>query len=1068
MKNCRESKNPGLKKVWKTTCVLTLFLTGMAWFACVMNVVAGETSNPAAIKQQQVRVTGKVTDQNRNPLPGVTILVKGTTRGTVTGADGAFSLSIPENKETLQFSFIGMQTQEVAIRGRSAFTVVMQQETIGLEEVVAVGYGTKRRADISGSVSVVEVDKLNAAVATSAAEALQGFASGVVVQTTGLPGGTNKIQIRGVTNFGNTYPLVIVDGIEQSLDHINANDIESIQVLKDAGSASIYGVRGANGVILVTTKKGKIGAPVLTYEGYYGVQHTLQGNPFDLLNSEDFMKVYNIGFPNNQLFARGMPDYMYRGPGGAGVAFEGDPAVDPGLYYLEIPNRGKNYLIQKVNKEGTDWFHELFKNAPMMEHNLSASGGTNKSKLYMALSYVDQKGTLIETWLKRYTFRVKTEFDLGKNIKIGENANFYYIDQSGLDINEKFGGIAEVYKQYPITPVKDIMGNWGGTFAGIDLGSAQNPVATQTRGNEKDLSHSWRTLGNIYLEYDFLKNFKARTSAGFSIHHSYNQDYSETQVENVQSNTNNNKLGLTSNYNTMMTFTNTLNYIKKFGRHEVEALLGTEAIRDYGRDLGGSREKFTFSDFNFLILNAGTEQILNSSSISEERLYSLFSRLDYNYMKKYIFSATLRRDGSSKFGIDKRYGIFPSFSLAWRMSDENFMKNLSMIDDLKLRGSYGVLGNKSNVSAINQYSLYHNPNNVSWYNITGEINVLTEGWALSRIGNPSTGWEENIVSNLGFDMIAFDNTIDFSLEYYKKKIQGLLFTEPLPAVVSQGFSTPTVNIGNIENSGIDISFIYRGTIKTSFKYSIGTNITSYNNKIVELPDPGYFGSGYTRNEEGHPIGSFYGYKVLGLFNSQEEVDSAPLQNFAAPGRFKFQDTDGDKEITPNDRVFLGDPNPKFTYGLNISLSYKNFSLLTNFYGVDNIDIYNNTRFYLNFFSYYPGQKSNVLLNAWTPENTDTTVPKIEATQNFSTTSYSSYFVEDGSYLRCKLLMLTYTLNPAILQKVGLSKLSLYSKVTNLFTITNYTGLDPELPSGHDWGNYPNSEKKLIFGITMTF
>lgn len=366
MKNCRESKNPRLKKVWKSTFVLTLFLTCLTCLAGVKNVYAGAADNPATVSQQQVRVTGKVTDQSMTPLPGVTVLVKGTSLGTVTDAGGAFSLSIPVNSEILQFSFIGMQSQEVSVKGKTAINVVMQQETVGLEEVVAVGYGTKKRADITGSISVVNSESFKSVKSFSAAQAIQGMAAGVNVTQSGVPGSAGKIFVRGVTSFGNTDPLVIVDGIQQSLNYINANEIESVQVLKDAGSAAIYGVRGANGVILVTTKKGKAGVPVLSYEASYGMQFPLRGNVWNVLNSEDYMNIYNIAYPSNTRFTKGLPDYMFRGPSGAGVAFEGDPEVDPSKYFYESPNKGKNYIIQKVNKDGTDWFHELFKSAPTM------------------------------------------------------------------------------------------------------------------------------------------------------------------------------------------------------------------------------------------------------------------------------------------------------------------------------------------------------------------------------------------------------------------------------------------------------------------------------------------------------------------------------------------------------------------------------------------------------------------------------------------------------------------------------------------------------------------------------
>ncbi len=1083
MKNYRESKNPRLKKVWKSKCVLTVLLIVMTWFTGVMGVVAGETDNPAALNQQQVRVTGKVTDQNRNPLPGVTVLVKGTSTGTVTDADGAFSLSIPENTETLQFSFIGMQTQEVPVRGRSTITVIMQQETIGLEEVVAIGYGTKKRADITGSISVVNNENFKAVKSFSAAQAIQGMASGVNVTQSGVPGSAGKIFIRGVTSFGNTDPLVIVDGIPQSLNYISANEIESVQVLKDAGSASIYGVRGANGVILVTTKKGKVGVPVLSYEASYGIQFPLSGNVWNVLNSEDYMNIYNIAYPSNTRFTKGLPDYMFRGPSGAGVAFEGDPEVDPSRYFYESPNKGKNYIIQKVNKEGTDWFHELFKSAPTMQHTLSASGGTESSKYLFSLSFIDQQGTLIQTRNKRYSARVNTEYSIGKNIRIGENASIIHRKLQGFSENTQFGGIVETLKQQPIVPVRDIGGNWGGTFGGPELGDGQNPVAQQYRNREKDIPLTWWIIGNAYAEIDFLKGFTARTSIGYNISNSYLQDYTGTQVENVQANTNLNSLEVSAGYSSSMTFTNTLNYRKAIGEHKLEVLFGSEAIRSVSRDVSGSSSNFFSDDFNYLDLDNGTEAIDNSSSVGEETLFSVFGRLDYAFKNKYLASFTLRRDGSSKFGPDSRYGVFPSFSAAWRLSEEAFMKNVSWINDLKIRGSYGVLGSKNNVSSSNAFNLFGSSVTGSYYDITGTGTSEVEGFYTSRIGNSRAGWEENIVTNFGFDATLFENKLDFSVEYYKKSIKGLLFTEQLPAVIISGTTAPTVNIGDIQNTGIDGTITYRGKINRDFEYSVGLNLTHYKNECVDIPDPGYFTDGSiqgvgisVRNEEGHPVSSFYGYKIIGLFKDDDEVASAPTQTAAAPGRFRYADIDGDSTITTNDRIHLGDPNPDITCGLNLGLKYKRFDFSAFFYASVGNDIANFNKLYLDFMSFYPTtNKSNNLLNAWRPDNLNTTIPKIETTGNFSTsTTMNSYYIEDGSFLKLKSLQLGYTFDPALLQKVHISKLRAYTQLANVFNLTKYSGLDPELVGGDasafgmDLGSYPNNEFNIIFGISVTF
>lgn len=1032
--------------------------------------------------QNLVPVKGNVrSGDDGSSLPGVTVVVKGSNTGSVTDFDGNYAIQVPADG-TLIFSFIGYGTKEVHVNSSSVIDLELFADAALLDEFVVTGYSSQQRKNITGSVAVVDTDNLKRVPAGSAQEALQGMASGVNVIKSGVPGAGGKITIRGMTSFGNTDPLVIVDGIEQNLNNISAQEIESIQVLKDAGSASIYGVRGANGVILVTTKKGKSGTPSISYDATYGMIHPLPGNPFNLLNSEEYMDVYNQAFPNNDRFMNGMPDFMYRGPSGAGVAFAGDPAVDPSNYFYASPNRGQNYLIQEVNKEGTDWFHALFKKAPSTEHNLSVSGGTDKSKYLFSLGYMHQEGTLIETYVKRYSARVNTEFQLGNHIKIGENLNIIYRQNPGFGENSDFGGIVEAIKMQPIVPLKDIMGNWGGTFGGPGLGDGNNPIAVQSRNRKNDVLNEWHIIGNAYAEVEFLENFTARTSIGYNISNFYNQDFNTTQVENVQGNNSENSLSINSSYDSRMTFTNILSYMNVFGNHSIEVLAGSEAIEYTGRGLNASRQRYFSEDFNFLILGNGTDAIANSSSINGSNLFSLFGRLDYIYDEKYLLGATLRRDGSSVFGPEQRYGVFPSISLGWRVSEESFMQNMIWLSDLKLKGSYGVLGSQNNISAVNAFSLYGSGMTSTYYDITGSSNSIVQGFATNRIGNLATGWEENVVSNVGFDVSVL-NALEVSVEYYKKRINGLLFTEPLPAVVIGGASAPSVNIGDIQNTGIDASLTYRGKIDNDFNYSIGANIANYKNEVVNIPDPGYFFSGshqalgsMVRNEEGHPVSSFYGYNVIGLFNSQAEVDAAPTQTGAAPGRFKYQDLDGDGEITPDDRTHLGDPNPDFTYGINLNLTYKNFDLSAFLYGSQGNDIFNLTKTYTHFMAYYPTTNlSKDLLNAWTPENQNTHIPIVEAQGSFSSTmAPNSFYVEDGSFLKFRSLMLGYTVSASVLERIRLSRLRIFAQAENLFTLTKYSGLDPEIIGGStsalglDRGSYPNNEMGLIFGLSASF
>lgn len=1025
----------------------------------------------------QITVRGTVTSEIGD-LPGVNIVQKGTTNGTTTDGDGKYSLVVPEGDAVLVFSFIGYATQEVAVNGRSVIDVTLVEDVRSLEEVIVTGYSSERKKDITGSVSVVDMKGLKAFPAGSALQALQGQASGVNVISSGAPGGRSLVFIRGVTSFGNNRPLILVDGIQTEIDNVMAEDIESMQVLKDAGASAIYGVRGANGVIVITTKKGKTGQPVFSYNSYVGVQLPLPGNPFNLLNGEDYARLTKIANPSTQLFANGLPpDYLYRGPGVSGIASDGDPAVDPSKYNLDPVNPANNYLIQKANKSGTNWFQEVFDPAPITSHNITTSGGSDKAKYMVSLIYFNQQGTLLDTHIKRYSARVNTEFKLGKNIRIGENVYMFNRQNMGYANLLENQAIQGVIRMNPIIPVYDIKGNFGGTFGGPELGDADNPVAQQTR-TSNNRNNSWDVVGNVYAEVDFLKNFTVRTSFGGNINNNYNVSFAFSPYNNAVGSANPNSLSESSGHNSNIMWTNTIDYNNSFGKHNIKILAGSEAIQNNGRTVGGGRTRFYSTDFDYLLLGNGAGIITNFSSAYKNTLFSYYGRLDYSFNDRYLLSATIRRDGSSVFGPESRYGVFPSVSLGWRLTEENFMSGITWLNDLKLRTSYGVLGSQNNVNPFNAFTLFGGNFATAFYDIRGTSNSVVQGLHQTRIGNPSTGWEENIMTNIGLDATLF-NKLDFNIEYYQKSIKGLLFPQPVPATVGI-VAPPVVNIGDIRNAGFDIAVNYRGSFGKNASFNIGTNITTYRNEVMDIPGPGYFDTGFSRignlvrNQEGHPVSSFFGYDVVGLFQSNEDVAKSPGQDGAQPGRFKYRDANNDGVITPDDRILFGDPNPDFTYGLNLGLNYGNFDLSTIFYGSQGNQILNNVRWWTDFYSTFTGAKSNVLLNAWTPENTNTNIPKIEAASSLSNSgTNNSYYMEDGSYLRLRSIIIGYTLNPASLRKFGISSLRLYVQAANLFTITNYSGLDPELGGsssvfGVDFGNYPNNEKNFLFGLNLNF
>lgn len=1035
---------------------------------------------PGAHAQQQQLISGTVTDSLGNPLQGVTVAIVDATAVTTTDKEGRYQLQVAPN-DVLSFSIIGFAKRLIPIGEQKVLNVTLLAADSELDEVVVTGYSAQRRRDITGSVSVVDIDALQSIPSGSAVQALQGQAAGVTIIGSGVPGGReNNVFIRGISSFGNTQPLVLVDGVEGNLNDINANDMESMQVLKDAGAAAIYGVRGANGVIFITTKKGKSGQLNVTYDAYYATQRPLSGNPFNLVNdSEDYAYLSQIAYPGSALFQNGLPDFLYRAPGGAsGAAMAGAPEVDPSRYNLDASNPINNYLIQAVNKEGTNWFQEVFKPAPMHEHNLSVSGGTDKANYLLSLNYFDQQGTLLETFHKRYAARINSQFKIKDGIRIGENLYAYENENPGF-LNQSEGStMSQIYRMMPIIPVYDIMGNFGGTFAGPDLGNSANPVATQSR-TVNNRNSALTLSGNVYAEVDFLKHFTARTSIGGSSTSNYNVLFYFNPYNNAEGYTGLNSLSETAGYNRNVIWTNTLNYQNRFGKHNLAVLAGTESNKYWGRNIEGGSSGFFSTDFEYLILGNGTSNIYNYSAADAYNLFSVFGRVDYSFDDKYLLAATMRRDGSSRFGTDNRYGLFPSFSVGWRLSQESFMQHIAWVNDLKIKASYGILGSQSNVSAENAFTLFGSSPRASYYDITGSNTSSAFGLYQTRIGNSGTGWEENIITNIGFDATILSNKVNIAFEYYKKSVNGLLFTLPLPATVGNA-AAPVVNIGDIQNKGFDIAVNYRGNISSNLSFNIGTNITTYKNLVVNIPDPGYFDvfaarNGYlVRNQVGQPVSSFFGYDVIGLFNSDEEVSQSPTQAGAAPGTFKYRDVNDDGIISADDRTFIGDPNPDFTYGLNLGLNYKGFDFSTILYGSQGNDVLNKTKWYTHFFSGFRGGISNDLLNAWTPESTNTTIPKIDAVGSFSTSNVpNSFYVEDGSFLKVRSLILGYTVSRTLLERYGVGKLRLYLQAANPFTITNYSGLDPELIGssegfGIDHGNYPNTQRSFLLGLNISF
>jgi TonB-linked SusC/RagA family outer membrane protein len=1043
----------------------------------------------------QTKVTGKVIGgDDKQPIPAATVKIKGTNVGIVTDVNGNFTLSAKVG-DVLVISYIGYQTKSVSVTGPSLGTITLDATNSTLNEVVVTGYQTQLKKDISGSVATVDVGAAKQLNVTSAENLLQGQAAGVTVVTSGAPGSAGQIFIRGISNLGNSSPLYVIDGAQVGdMSNLNPNDIESISILKDAGSTAIYGVKGGNGVIIITTKKGKAGKSQFSYDAYYGSTSPKSGNVFNLLDGSNYYALLSKVDPQNTLITSvpGIPTYGFQGPSVKGVGGASDPRAAASNYFLDPNNPGNDYLIQQFNNgAGTDWFHAIFKAAPTQQHSFTFSGANGKNNYLFSLAYTDQQGTLIDTYNKRYQARFNTNFNISDHFRVGESAQMYYLNNPNQFSNQNEGNALSMsYRMEPQIPVYDIKGNYGGTWDGpTQLGNATNPVADQD-ATKYDLGKSWNIEGNGYAELDFLKHFTVRSSIGGRV---YNYSYENTTITpywSGEGHSNQNGFGEGSGFGSQYNWTNTLSYKESFGKHNVAAFGGFEARNTYQRYINDSQTTFFSLDPAFVGINNGTGAILASSGIgAQETGLSYFGSVDYNYDNKYYLKGTIRRDGSSLFYPGQQYGTFPSASVAWRISQEDFMKGIAWLNDMKIRASYGESGYNGNVGAGNAYSSFStNPGNSS-YPITGSISTAQAGFYATQYGNTKTTWERDKTFNIGFDATLF-NHLDVNAEYYKRTSSDLLFTVNLPATVGTG-GFPAVNVGAVSNRGVDVAITYHDAVGSDFRYSVGLTVTSYKNNIdqlaTSLPTNGQRDGTLSLNQQGSPIGEFYGYKVIGYFSSAADVTNSPTQADAAPGRFKYADVNGDGKITDADRVNIGNPNPTATYGLNLTAAYKGFDALVILYGSYGNKDYNYIKYWTDFYSTLTGNKSNDLLfNSWSPSNLNPKTPVAEAVSTFSSDqTVNSWYVESGSFLKCRVAQIGYNFSGAALKTLGVAKLHVYIQGNNLFTITKYTGLDPELQAlpasasntgnnsngnglGTDIGSYPSNERRVVLGVNLTF
>jgi TonB-dependent starch-binding outer membrane protein SusC len=1045
---------------------------------------------------QSKKVTGKVTDTaNGEGIPGVSIAVKGTSKGAVSDANGAYSVDA-SGQDVLVFSFVGYTSQEAVVGSRSIVNIGLSTDVSTLEEVVVTGYAAQQKRDITGSVVVVDTKDMVKLAGSNFVDQLQGKVSGVQMSTSGDPGSSAFVRIRGIGTINNNEPLYVIDGVpvqnESNMNFLNPNDIESMQVLKDAASASIYGSRAANGVIVITTKKGKAGNSKLNIDVFTGMQQP--GSTPKMLNPSQFMEVQQklaagqgIPFTSSIYLKEGanyvLPDFAVRGLGGFK---SGAPEADPSKYYLNPDPTGAgaaDYLILKTNKIGTNWFNEVFNQAPMNSVQVSTSGGSEKGNFYVSGNVYDHQGIMIFNEYKRYQVRANSTFNIKKRIRVGENLNVAYQTTRGSQGNANEGSpLIGTYGMPQLVPVYDIKNNFASP-ANFNS-NVSNPVAQQAR-SVNNYGHGMRITGNIFAELDILPDLTFKTSYGMDYGSGPSQFYDTRRYEATEGNTNPNRLEKKYYLNRNWVFFNTLSYKKKIGGHAFNALAGIEAKAFYyeGYNAGGSKLAFGDNPNYRVLRNVDPKTYFMDSYAGESTVQSQFVQAGYSLNDKYLASATIRRDGSSRF-INNKYGVFPSASVGWRISKESFMSEVPFITDLKIKASYGILGNNEVGGDYPGFSNFGTSPGTSSYGIGGSPSGTTAGFDQNSIGNPDLKWETTAITNIGFDAV-FAKNFDVNFEVFSRQTKDMLYNVELPLELGY-IGRQAQNIGSMSNKGIDLGLNYHGIgMGNKLTYNVGVTGSTYKNEVLALEansntfirSAGSRIGDITITKAGAAISQFYGYQVDGLWKSEADIASVLKtdKGGAQVGRFKYVDINKDGKIGAEDEINLGSPLPKFMLGLNLSANYMNFDATAYLSGVYGNKIFNFVKYFSHFNAFQRSRAEVFLTEA------GKTLPILDGGDNYSS-QRNSYFVEDGSFTRLKNLQFGYTLPSNLISKAGMSKLRVYVQGQNLFTFSKYSGLDPDvtvsnitegynsqrdLSLGVDFGRIPLS-KSFIFGANIEF
>lgn len=997
-------------------------------------------------------ITGTVSDE-AGPLPGASIVIKGTTQGTQTDFDGNFTLEA-DSDAVLVISYIGYHTQEIALDGTTTVTVVLTEDASLLDEVVVVGYGTQTRGDLTGSVASVDVSEATKTPMVNAAEALQGRVSGVTITNNGNPGSSPVVRIRGYGTGNSNDPLYIIDGVQTDdasiLNSINPADIDQMNVLKD-GAAAIYGARASNGVVIITTKSGgyNMDTARVSLDMYTGFS-TATNLP-ELLNTEQHGEMIWESIRNDG----GTPSHPQYGDGPNPVTPTTLQRTPEGITATVKPNGG------------TDWLDEIYRTAVTQNASITLENGNEKSKFLFSASYLNREGIQIATGYKRGSTRLNSEFKIGDRIKIGQHTNISFSRKSGGQSWYNFAT-----RMSPLVPVYDDAGNYAGNYSNdTGLSNPNNPVAEANRQAD-DFQKTLRVFGDVYATLDIIDGLQFKTSIGGSIR-AYNDRRFRALIPESSEPISTNTLTEADQDTYEWVWNNTLSYNKTFGEHNLNALVGIEALNVMGKGKEISRTDYFFETPEYYLLeNGGGAANVAYAYDNSSALFSLFGTVNYNYAGKYFLTATVRQDESSRFIGDNKSDVFPSFSGGWVVSEEDFFPE-GIVSRLKLKGSWGQLGNQTLPVDNPTYNISVLSEQYANYGFQGSGGV-TQGAILESAGNENLKWETSETTNFGIELGFFENKLNFEAEYFVINTKDLINPDnSLFSTTSIASNAPYVNLGSIENKGIDATVSYADEMDSGFRYGIDLNFSTYKNEVTELISAfqvGYEGfrntGAVTRTQVGQPISSFYGRKVIGIFNSEAEVAASPDQGFEndadGVGRLQYEDINEDGVIDDDDRTFIGSPHPDFTYGINLTAGYKNFDLSAFFQGSQGNEIFNNDRVYTDYPSFFNANRSVRVLDSWTPDNQDTSMPALSQSITNNETTATSFFVEDGSYLRLKNLQIGYSFDDKVAKMLGMDSVRFYLQGTNLFTITDYTGVDPELQPRY---NSNGSIDNLTIGVS---